>query len=144
MNQELKERTSGRISWADREAFAKMWNRGVPAIDIARRFGVARVTVYDARRRFGLPARARGWKPKAGANSSASKDAGREAQNAALERLVRKRAAGEIPVPPGWTPDRDLAVLMSGGRYSELQRLAELFDIPMQRVVARWHIVRAV
>jgi transposase len=45
--------------------------------------------------------------------------------------------------PPGWSVDRDAAVLATKGRYAKLAALAARWGEPMQRVHARWHRLRA-
>ncbi len=103
-------------------------------------FGVQPPAIYEARKRFGLPSRKGGRRlPKVVVTGRDRSEA-----EAVIERLADRRAAGEIPVPPDWPLERDLAVLGTGGRYAEIRRLSWEFGMSFQRVLARWHVVRAV
>jgi hypothetical protein len=47
------------------------------------------------------------------------------------------------PAPPGWSVERDAALIATRGRYAQLAALAERWGEPLQRVQARWHRLRA-
>ncbi|AVO36609.1 ParB/Srx family N-terminal domain-containing protein [Pukyongiella litopenaei] len=57
---------------------------------------------------------------------------------------IKRPAPPMAPTRHGdWTEDRDELIMASGGRYSELARLAETWGVTLQAVQSRWHRVRA-
>ncbi|WP_439137500.1 ParB N-terminal domain-containing protein [Roseicyclus sp.] len=47
------------------------------------------------------------------------------------------------PPHPDWPVERDAALIETGGKYDKISELAEKWQMPISKVQARWHKVRA-
>lgn len=163
----------GVLAKIDETRLACLWLQGVMGKDIAKEFGVGRVTVSQRVGRLGLPRRRpcgrigmpgpSGLREHVRAFWRLSVPPAVVAEAYGLtETLIEQlfadldlgtEGAGEVqetgaaPVPgrPIWTRDRDarLLDLPPPGRYRDLAALASEWGLPIREVQARWHRVRA-
>jgi len=72
----------------------------------------------------------------------------RDPSGARIEDKPEDSRHAEPKVPsmmphPFWTPERDVMVLRTGGRYADIQALARVLGKTHQTVLGRWHALRA-
>lgn len=130
----------------DRVAFEALWRSDMTVLQIAGHYGLGTSAVHAARKRLGFEPRGQGQ----GRRASQKKDdrqqddarMAKERFDKARLKLMDAHTCGTIFTPPGWSLDRDIDVLRTGGRCQALRPLAKQLQMPFDRVQARWHVVR--
>lgn len=123
--------------------FAELWAGPLTTAQIGAIYGVSGCSISQAACRYDLPSRGKGWRTDKSQAPAAVQAAVEDASDPLLARVERARARGDLPAPEFWSPDRDRAVIGAGGRYREIDRLAVRWGVAAQRIVARWHRLRA-
>jgi len=121
----------------DDSRFREFWTGGIPVAKIASEYGVSRHTVYSAARRYGMPLR----------DAKGRVIRHRRAALVAAVQTCRDHRADRVAGPRPtdfWTPDRDARLLASGGGYAAISALAVEWGVASTKVMARWHLLRAV
>lgn len=117
------------MTLAEDAAFAALWAKGASYAELQDVFGMAAPSsVTSVSRRLDLPRRSRTPRP------------GKAAGPALAERQPR---APSMPPHPFWTPERDLSVLATAGRYPAIEALAKALGRRRDAVLQRWHQLRA-
>lgn len=129
----------------DRDEFTALWEGPMTVDEIAAHLSVSRSSVLKARARFDLPYRkVQRDRPDHVVEPVPADPVAAERLARRCDRLRKLHARGDLPVPPGWPPERDVAVLRTGGAYAALHALAVRLAVPFDRLLARWHVVRVV
>lgn len=114
---------------AEDAAFAALWAKGTPYPELQAIFGLASPSsVTSVSRRLDLTRRSKTDRP-----AKAEKPA-------APDPRLRVPA---MPPHPFWTPERDLSVLATAGRYPAIEALAKTLGRRRDAVLQRWHQLRA-
>lgn len=135
--------TRGRPRTIDRDLLRKLYHEGAPNVVLAEYFEVTTSAISQIVRRLDLPRRR-----KADADTVARArrrlGLGDPATRMAGPKHIRDLEGDKLlPIFAGhWTPEHDQELRATKGRYAALRELAELWRIPPDRVVARWHIAR--
>lgn len=115
---------------AEDAAFAALWAKGTPYPELQAIFGLASPSsVTSVSRRLDLTRRSKTDKPA------------KVAKPATPDPCLRAPA---MPPHPFWTPERDLSVLATAGRYPAIEALAKVLGKGRDAVLQRWHQLRAV
>lgn len=75
---------------------------------------------------------------------------GAPAAKTPVSKVARTLSPPQAPPPapppapnrPDWTPARDAKLIASEGKYASLAELADTWNMTLQAVTARWHLVR--
>lgn len=157
----------------DDATFAKMWNDGVKARDIAEAMRVSESTVSAYSRRLGLARRTCDIRSKTDLRlmMKMSEDGVARDRIAShfgvtpeyIRRKIRSIKTGELvldapqkaeapkpeikapkmPFHPYWTPELDLRVMITNGKYDAVSKLAKNLGRSIGYVLQRWHQMRA-
>ncbi len=121
----------------DTSAFRAMWHSDMQTREIAAHYGVRPPAVCRAAKRFGLTSRMRGgdWSP----GSGAARDRGAQDDQQSEKCL----SVPETPPHPFFTVNHDARILQTGGCWRALDALAGEWGQPVQRILARFHRLRA-
>lgn len=136
----------------DDARFRALWDSDLTAEEIGDLYGVTLNAVSHAARRYGLPPRRPGRvagrrapvAPVPDVPDAPDADSAGAAARDLMARLERARVTRAVPVPPFWTQARDWSVIEAGGAYARLAELAARWGVAFSRVLARWHVLRAV
>lgn len=105
--------------------FADCWERGISFVDLQKQFGMSVGAINQLRIALDLKPRAKTAKPQ------------KDSPAPVGVRVPR------MPAHPFWTPERDLAVIMTKGAYREVEALAERLSKPKEAIMQRWHKLRS-
>ena len=116
------------------QVFAAQWASGLSCAEIGRAYGCSGETVSAAAARYNLPPR---------------RERGTVAQGHTARLVVDGRQiepvkpiGRAVPSHDFWTEDRDELVRETGGRYGEINALADRWGFTANTVLARWHRLR--
>lgn len=133
---------------ADEAKFQSLWKSGLPAREIGRIFGVSHSAVCNTANRMGLQSRLpegdgrRKMPPRKKPQTNDRKSVSEEAKERQLGRISRAREGGDLAGHAFWTAERDCKVFATQGRYAEIDQLSAKWNVPVQKVMARWHRLR--
>lgn len=122
-----------RLAEIDRARFAALWRAGVAEGEIAMAFGINLAAVRVLCDDLGLVARP-------GRSRARPKPAPAPAVVAVVPEAAP--AVPAMPPHPFWTPERDAAVVGTGGAWTEIAALAIRLGRPVAAVAQRWHRLR--
>lgn len=117
--------------WDNSDQLRAMWVAGASRAEIAAALGITAHQVSYRVYAMGLEKRGRG-----GPRVALAEDRPENSLHAApkLPRMMPH---------PFWTPERDVMVLRTGGRYADIGALARGLGKTHQVVLGRWHALRA-
>lgn len=129
------------------DAFRAFWEGGLTLDDIGQCYGVTRVAISRAAKRFGYPPRHVQAKPRRRIPVPQPKPVPADASVSGRmppeeHRLTLAHERGDLPALDLWPLDRDMALLRCRGRYEPMSALARDWDMPYSRLLARWHLLR--
>jgi hypothetical protein len=127
----------------DSKEFRQMWADGLTARVIAAHFDVPQATVSRMAIRYSLPHRDLRSLKRHRDDTEVRVAAQKKSAQARLDKMIRRRGEGKILTTNFWTYDRDLAVFQSGGAYGAVNKLAKEWGVNSNRIMARWHVLRA-
>jgi len=131
-----------RISDLDPVTVVPLWFSNRDTAALAQALGIKPVSVKVVKGHFKFPARYGFTAARDLDNRRAAWERERATENE-LDVPVSATVPRLVSGHPFWTPDRDLAVVETGGRYVEIAKVADRLGKPIEAVQARWHLVAA-
>lgn len=123
----------------DDDKLAALWDTDLQTKEIAEKLGCSLQAVYRKARILDLPRPRpvkRGPEPYAAPDEEAETEAARP-RFAAPPVVTAELLAGRPPGP--WTEREDGLILATQGRYQEVAKLADRWQVESRRIIARYH-----